>query len=251
MSILSSAEPIGFRCTRCFNVNCSTSDLVGTEVNCEHCSEPLTVPEATPERIKQGLELQPTAELAEPQSAVQLATLVDYGLNDAEEMTDAEIFREARRSSISGAGPEGLVCSRWRRFFASIVDSVAVMFSFGVSFVAMIVMNFQPADFEPETLNFSVLIVALTPMLMLQVVQWTMIAMDGRTIGKYCLNIKIVNLQGNPPGFFQGVILRVWGTALLSMIPFFSLIDAFVIFANETKRCLHDFYSGTYVIEAS
>ena len=235
------AEPLAFRCTRCFNSNCATTEEVGFDTQCIACGEELTVPDITPERIQLGYEF------LEQHSGTNQTVVAEPALAE-ESMTDAEIFAAARREVRAGAGPEALVCSRMRRFLAHLVDSFCLLFAIGIGVGIAMAMDTSSAEGQ---VNPVLLIVMVAPTFILSLVNWCMIAMDGRTVGKYALNIKIVNLQGDPPGFFQGVLLRYWVTALLGMIPFFALIDAFWIFANEGKRCIHDFIAGTYVIEAS
>ncbi len=171
------------------------------------------------------------AELVEPES----------------QLTDREIYRQARQQSREKAGPEQLVCSRLRRFLGRLIDSVALM---GASVVGAVIA-FLISPPVPEQLNLGFLAILLVPSLMLAFVQWSMTALDGRTLGKYCVNTQVVNLQGEAPGWLQGVILRSWLIGLLNMVPFFGLLDAAWIFSNESNRCLHDLIAGTYVIEAS
>ncbi|MDF1667845.1 MAG: RDD family protein [Planctomycetota bacterium] len=73
--------------------------------------------------------------------------------------------------------------------------------------------------------------------------------MEGQTIGKKMLGIRIVNYHdGDNPGFVQAVLLRSCVTFLLAnFIPFFSMIDACFIFTDE-RRCVHDLLANTTVI---
>jgi len=60
--------------------------------------------------------------------------------------------------------------------------------------------------------------------------------------------MRIVGRSGENPGFVRAVVLRNWLRFALSFVPFFSFIDAVVIF-GDTRRCLHDYFGGTFVIE--
>jgi uncharacterized RDD family membrane protein YckC len=82
--------------------------------------------------------------------------------------------------------------------------------------------------------------------LLTTIYQWNSITISGQTIGKMVLGIQIRTLDGQLPGFFQGVILRNWLRQLLSFIPLFGLIDVLFIF-GDNRRCLHDYLAGTRV----
>ena len=86
------------------------------------------------------------------------------------------------------------------------------------------------------------------PAFALALFQWNMTATEGQTIAKKLLRMKIVTRDGQSPGYLQGVVLRWWGTALLGLIPFFSPLNALFIF-GESKRCIHDYIAGTYVVD--
>lgn len=75
------------------------------------------------------------------------------------------------------------------------------------------------------------------------------LSLEGQSIGKKMLGIRIVNYHdGDNPGFVQAVLLRSFVSFLLAnVVPFYSLIDACFIFGEE-KRCLHDLIANTTVI---
>ncbi|MEJ2647427.1 MAG: RDD family protein, partial [Sedimentisphaerales bacterium] len=76
----------------------------------------------------------------------------------------------------------------------------------------------------------------------------------GQTIGKALLSTKIVDLKGNIPNFGKIILLRYFLFGLLAQIPFigglFNLADALFIFGPE-RRCMHDYFAGTVVINES
>lgn len=82
---------------------------------------------------------------------------------------------------------------------------------------------------------------------------WYRTALDGTTIGKRRSRIRVVTLDGQPPGFVRGVVLRSWVFALPALLgqlgSLVSLIDALAIF-GESRRCIHDHVAGTRVIVA-
>jgi uncharacterized RDD family membrane protein YckC len=127
------------------------------------------------------------------------------------------------------------------------VDTFALMLAVGTG---ILIAQSMAGNSTTDQVNPMLLMVMLAPMIMLTVVNWCMIAMDGQSVGKLLCRIKIVDLKGESPGFFQGVFMRYWVVGLLNMVPFFGLIDAFWIFSNDAKRCLHDYIAGTFVIDA-
>jgi uncharacterized RDD family membrane protein YckC len=85
------------------------------------------------------------------------------------------------------------------------------------------------------------------------VVQWTLLAKRGQSLGKMAMNIRIVrNDNDSNPGFLSAVVLRIWLSGILSAIPclgqLFLLIDILSIFSEE-RRCLHDWLAGTKVVD--
>ncbi len=237
----SAVLPLAFRCNKCWQLTCAGSDQVGSSVPCISCSTPVVVPAATDKTLGAGEEFMANGESISPQKIVLDAEL------SPEPITN--LAREKATEEMRALGnPELLACSRWKRLLGAIIDAFAVLVAvmMGVMLAAMIgSLGGQPSD----GVDPSILIVMFTLPLMLGICQCYLIATEGRTIGKYCVKSKIVNLQNQPPGFFQGVVLRVIAVGFLGMIPCFSLVDVCWIF-NEPKRCLHDYIAGTFVIDA-
>jgi uncharacterized RDD family membrane protein YckC len=87
-------------------------------------------------------------------------------------------------------------------------------------------------------------------LILLIVVQIVLLGRDGQTIGKKLLAVRIVDVNTRrPAGFFKTVVLRLLLNALLSVIPFYGLVDVLLIF-REDRRCLHDLIAGTVVVRA-
>ena len=49
-------------------------------------------------------------------------------------------------------------------------------------------------------------------------------------------------------GFVSNVLLRVIVNTVLSLIPFYTLVDILLIF-REDRRCIHDMIAGTKVVQ--
>jgi uncharacterized RDD family membrane protein YckC len=149
----------------------------------------------------------------------------------------------------------GVSSSRVKRFFGAVIDSLlmAGAVGIGVALTLTLVSNgylsetaMQSKEMNLQKLNG--LAAMYFPALALVLIQWKLIAVYGQTIAKKLLGMRIVNESGRSPGFLQGVIVRNWLRNLLGLLPFFSLIDVLFIF-SDSRRCLHDYISGTHVID--
>ena len=234
------ALPVAYRCSRCFQVRCSTVDQVGQAAKCELCGHENVVPEATEDRISQGKSFLQQAEMG---------AVNQINLNDSSpQMTSAEFLKQSREKSIAKHGVGGRIASKTQRFLGALIDLIAMVFMFALGmFAAVTVAPLVPGE-EPSAFFMAVLYGGPAILLL---AQYAMTAMDGRTIGKYCLNTMVVNGSGDPPGFLRGVVMRSWVNIFLGIIPFYGFADIIWIFTNESHRCLHDLVAGTTVVEAS
>jgi uncharacterized RDD family membrane protein YckC len=79
-------------------------------------------------------------------------------------------------------------------------------------------------------------------------VSWYLIARDGQSLGKRWVDIRIVDASGRPPGFWAGVVLRIWAIAVVAQfIPPLPLMDVGFILVKG-RRALHDHLAGTRVV---
>jgi len=78
--------------------------------------------------------------------------------------------------------------------------------------------------------------------------QLYLLTVDGQTIGKKVMKIKIVRIDtGENGGFMPNVLMRWLLNGLLALIPFYALVDILFIF-REDRRCIHDMIAGTKVV---
>lgn len=242
-------QKLEYRCSRCFHSLYATVDEVGTRKPCSYCGTESTVPEATPERIARAENVSDEVLRASPQPL----------LLREKPLSDAEIHREVKRQMYVPPGEmqslSGVASSRVKRFFGAVIDHLlmAVAVGIGVALMATLVSQgylsetaLQSKELNLDQLN--ALAVMYFPALALVLIQWQLISVHGQSIAKKLLGMRIVNDAGRSPGFFQGVIMRNWLRNLLALVPFFSLIDALFIF-GDSHRCLHDYMSGTYVVD--
>lgn len=144
------------------------------------------------------------------------------------------------------------------RFLARFIDCllfvlplafvIASLFIDTVSFlIAMDVPGATVADMSRT--SPIVLMLALLGMCGYLILQAYLLAIRGQSIGKIIVSIRIVDAQtGVSGGFLQNVFLREMLNALLSMIPFYFLVDSAFILQND-RRCIHDHIAGTIVVD--
>jgi uncharacterized RDD family membrane protein YckC len=89
--------------------------------------------------------------------------------------------------------------------------------------------------------------------LLFYIYQCQLIATTGQSLGKRWSDVRIVLENGEPPGFWRGVVLRSWALFPLRLIPGFGsilgVVDSLMVF-SEGRRCLHDRIAGTRVLKA-
>ena len=123
------------------------------------------------------------------------------------------------------------LAGRGARLFAVIVDVLA-----GLAVVIIVGL-----------ISSKLVLLAVAALLIVQVV---LLTKDGQTLGKKALGIKIVKRSTDENGgFVTNVLLRWVFNGILSIIPFYGLVDILFIF-REDRRCIHDFIAGTEVVEA-
>ena len=127
---------------------------------------------------------------------------------------------------------EGFVplAERGTRLLAALIDSAAL-----ITIIALAAASGPTA----------VLLSMLTYILL----QGYLLSVEGQTIGKSLMKIKIVREEdGSNPGFYHAVFLRYFLPMLMSMVPLLGLIDILYIF-REDRRCIHDHLADTIVID--
>lgn len=211
------------------------SSMSGKTVPCMQCKAAVTVPESTPERVEAGKEFESVAAVEEP---VVDFTTPELTADQIRQMAYAKADEETANAPISQR-----VSSRLNRWLGSFIDGMAML-------GAAIAGTVLAASLAGPTPSVADAILTFTPMAMLAFCQLFLTATEGRTIGKYCLGMKIIDSSGNPPGFVQGVLLRIVAVGALSVIPLFSLVNVLWIFASDENRCLHDLIAGTHVVNA-
>jgi len=105
---------------------------------------------------------------------------------------------------------------------------------------------------QDESIGVMTLALAGLTGLLFYIYQCQLISATGQSLGKRWSHIHIVLENGEPPGFWRGVVLRSWALFLLRVIPGFGyvvgLVDSLMVF-SEGRRCLHDRIAGTRVLK--
>ena len=84
------------------------------------------------------------------------------------------------------------------------------------------------------------------------VINFRLLEKRGQTIGKWCVGVAIVGLDGGKKSAVHLLVHRFVPALLFPEVPFvgllFGLVDTLAIFGRE-RRCIHDRIAGTKVIE--
>ncbi|MCU0721608.1 MAG: RDD family protein [Pirellula sp.] len=260
----SSTKPVflEYRCGRCWNSNCAETTQVGSKVPCSVCGSDNEVPEATIDRIERA-EALISDRLAE--AVLPLETVkTDSQQRKAQYYsvpTEEELIAQARAATLVPLRQRDFKgyanASSLSRIGAFLADLFLYLSAIAVGLVTCIWMSKQGWVENPlrqlqrgQELTGKVNLLVTLPFWMLQIFQWGLITIQGQTIGKYLLGIRIVSISGRATGFLQAVLVRSLICNTLSyIIPFYFLINCVLIFSNS-KRCLHDYISGTRVVNS-
>lgn len=74
---------------------------------------------------------------------------------------------------------------------------------------------------------------------------------NGQTIGKRAMGIRVVPVAGGPMTFGQGLMRDGVGKALLGIIPLYTIVDLLLPLADQQRQAIHDKVGSTYVVLAS
>lgn len=165
--------------------------------------------------------------------------------------------------------PEIILASRFKRFIARIVDGILDSLLLWIcTLLIPALRDLRMRDSENSASDLDELKLefwhafAVTEITIESVALWFiaigitfvlqayLLAKYGQTIGKRMLKIMIVNTDGyRKPSLSRSFGVREGGMYVLQWIPFLTLLDALWIF-GERRKCLHDHWSRTIVINA-
>ena len=147
------------------------------------------------------------------------------------------------------------LASRWQRLGGSLFDGLLAFVAIIPSFFGLSLSEFarrgtrsNPFFFFTESGTWGVVAAVLFGTLM--IVQWTLLAKRGQTVGKIVAGTRVVGVDDLPAGFLRTVVLRLWPVEIVSrvgMLQWLALVDVLFIF-GASRRCLHDRIAGTKVV---
>jgi uncharacterized RDD family membrane protein YckC len=140
---------------------------------------------------------------------------------------------------------------RWMRLVAVLLDAAIVLVpTWMMSAVLRSAMH--PYSRPSDGIKLLVLLYFMAVIVYL-VMQLVMLHRSGQTLGKRLMGIRIVRTDGTRAGLGRILLLRSLIPNLIAAIPyaggFFVLIDSLFVFA-EDRRCLHDRFADTAVVDA-
>jgi uncharacterized RDD family membrane protein YckC len=144
---------------------------------------------------------------------------------------------------------EDLLASLGQRLLGAVVDSVLIFVALALGYLW--VKSFHDGSaFRIRPKEYGLL---LAPPVLVELVQATLITRSAQSIGKIVAKTRIARLDGSPPGFVRGVLVRQWLIYALGFLPVagtpFGLLDLLFVFSRN-RRTLHDLFAGTRVIRA-
>jgi uncharacterized RDD family membrane protein YckC len=152
--------------------------------------------------------------------------------------------------------PEELeLCGRAARLGAFFVDGiVGLLMIYLPALIVLVATGAADAAIDPSaTIDVSVLglagLLCLCGFIAWSWVTAVLVARNGQTIGKRLLEIKVVRSDGSPASLGRIFWLRNFVNWLLSVIPFYGLVDLLLIFGVR-QQCIHDLLADTVVVRA-
>ena len=169
-------------------------------------------------------------------------------------MSESNPFH-APSSERSAVADDPELASRGSRLLASLLDMI-LFFCTCVPGLILMAIGGGPDNVElnhPILMAF-IVVITLGLIVGLGVFNWYLLAVQGQTLGKLRMGIRIVKIDGSPVDFVTAVILRSWVVGFVTGILnqcclgwVVSLVDAVFIF-NPDRRCVHDHIAGTKVV---
>ncbi len=142
-----------------------------------------------------------------------------------------------------------VLARRFTRLAARFLDGIIfVVLAIGFSGLA----GFFSAE-SPEAINEMILALGGIGILGLVGVNLYLLATRGQTLGKMALRVRIVRPTGADVGLGRLLLLRFLPIQLASLVPvlgaILGLVNVLMIF-GESRRCLHDYFADTVVVNA-
>ena len=230
---------IEFPCSGCSNVLQVPNDSAGKQARCPSCGQISDVP-ASGDEAHDRAAATPLSDFTS-QSAQRLKTEI----GDAENVNP---FQSPPQKVRGPAGEPDQVASRGIRLVGALLDGFLHIVAFGLLAIpGWLAGSAVDANDEDLVVGLTV-IFGFAGVFVLKMINWVMITNSGQSIGKRILGVRIIRIDGHPPGFVHGVLLRNWIPFVINQLcGLFAFFDAAWIFGRE-RRCLHDLIASTHVI---
>lgn len=149
------------------------------------------------------------------------------------------------RSVSAVYGADMRQANRWKRLVAKLIDAVA----FTLVILTALILGYVLDAEDSGVYMVSFALLALVGWVFYYAIH---LSLNGQTIGKWMMKIRIVKQTTGESGqFMHNYFLRSFVNYLISMfIPFYSLVDVCFIFSSDA-RCLHDRIAGTVVVKVT
>ena len=137
-----------------------------------------------------------------------------------------------------------VLAERGARLAAAILDSII--------FAGMVYLPLMFAVIGGDEAGVISMIGAVLTLIGFGVWAWLTIGymkLNGQSIAKKMLTIKVVRSDGSPASLGRLIWLRNVVNWLISIIPLYGFIDSLFIF-GESRQCLHDKIADTIVVKA-
>lgn len=163
-------------------------------------------------------------------------------MNNPYQTPDSELGANEEKSELA---------SRWSRLGAVLIDSIIGMLIAVPFWLYTGVWETIQSGEQPGMMF--ILMASVYGFIGTVLVHGYFLHLNGQTIGKKMVGIRIANMEGEHPGLNRIVFRRLLPVSAVAIIPVLGnilmLIDALFIF-SEKKRCVHDFIAGTQVLTA-
>jgi uncharacterized RDD family membrane protein YckC len=163
----------------------------------------------------------------------------------------------ARVRDVAAPKAALVLAERSARLGAAIVDGlIFTAMVYLPMIVAMAFVGAAASATTPETTDTTAGLILFGGVALMFVgfIVWTWMTLKqmkatGQSLAKKYFNIKVVRGDGSPASLGNLFWKRNMLTWLISIIPFYGIVEVLFIFA-EDRRCLHDRMADTIVVEA-
>jgi uncharacterized RDD family membrane protein YckC len=147
-----------------------------------------------------------------------------------------------------------VLADRGQRFNAFLLDLVTILPAMILFGIGAYMASAAKGASSPPVVPMALIGLGGLYMLGVAIYQLVLLSKHGQTIGKRWMAIKIVKLDGSPPGFVHAVLLRGFVNGLIGAVPYlgfvYTLVDILMIFRDD-RRCIHDMIASTRVVKAT